>query len=134
MRDLSLGLLGLTGYGGGFNSLKFTVASGATTLASDTFSTLASAQTFFNDHAVNLGNFAAGSQTITVDYALTASAGAGRHARRRPASGDVGLGAGQQRVHGAELGPVDHRSRRHHRQPRLDAGRAAEPLNVRPAA
>jgi len=79
-RDLSLGLLGMTSYGGGFNSLRFSVTSGATTLVSDTFTSLSAAQAFFTDHAVNLGNFGAGSQTIVVDYALTASAPKGADA------------------------------------------------------
>jgi hypothetical protein len=76
-RDLSLGLLNMTSYGGGFNSLKFTVSSGAATLVTSSFTTLAAAQAYFTDHALDLGNFAAGRTSIKVDYALTASAAKG---------------------------------------------------------
>ena len=72
--NLNLGLLSMTSYGGGFDSLKFTVTSGSTVLLQDSFTSLASAQTFFTDHPVNLGTFGAGTQTIKVDYSLVASA------------------------------------------------------------
>ena len=74
---VSLGLLGMTSYGGGFNSLVFSVKNGSTTLVNDTFTSLASAQTFFTDHALSLGTFQAGSANLVVDFNLTASSAKG---------------------------------------------------------
>ena len=71
-RNLSLGLLGLGNYGGGFKTLSFSVKSGSTSLVNDTFTSLSAAQTFFNDHALNLGTFAAGATSLVVDFDLTA--------------------------------------------------------------
>jgi len=49
------------------------VKSGTTTLVNNSFSTLASAQTYFTDHVLGLGSFAAGSTSIVIDFSLSAS-------------------------------------------------------------
>jgi hypothetical protein len=74
---VTLGLLNLTSYGGGFDALSFTVSSGSTTLVSNSFNTLASAQTWFTDHSLSLTGFAAGANTLQISYTLTASGAKG---------------------------------------------------------
>jgi hypothetical protein len=76
-RSLSLGLLSFTGYGGGFDSLLFTVKSGSTTLVSNSFTSFSAAQTYFTDHSLNLGTFAAGTTSIVIDFNLVASSAKG---------------------------------------------------------
>jgi hypothetical protein len=53
--DLIVGLVGNTSFGTGFRSLTFTVAVGATQVENQQFDTLASAQAFFGDNALDLG-------------------------------------------------------------------------------
>jgi len=58
--------------GAGFDKLVFTVTNGAVTLLSDSFTSLAAAQTFFTDDAQPLGALT-GNVDLTVSYVLTAS-------------------------------------------------------------
>ena len=67
---LELGMLESSATAGGFSSLQFTILEGSTTLLSDTFLTLASAQTFFNDNPFSL-TLTGGQQSLTFDLALT---------------------------------------------------------------
>ncbi len=53
--DLIVGLVGNTSFGTGFTSLTFTVAVGPTQVENQHFDTLASAQAFFSDNALDLG-------------------------------------------------------------------------------
>ena len=71
---VDLGLLNMTAWGGGFDSLTFKVTSGSSTLLNQTFTSLATAQVYFTDHPIDLGSFGAGTNTFVVDYALTAGA------------------------------------------------------------
>jgi len=71
--SITLGLLGLAGYNSGFKTLTFTVAEGATTLLTQSFSSLSKAQTYFTDDPVILGNLT-GPIDLTVTYKLTANA------------------------------------------------------------
>ncbi|WP_170201214.1 hypothetical protein, partial [Ideonella azotifigens] len=75
--NLTLGLLGLTGYNGGFSSMSFTVVSGTTTLASSSFTSFAAAQSYFTDHPLALGTFQAGANSLVVSFSLTASTAKG---------------------------------------------------------
>ncbi|WP_170201209.1 hypothetical protein, partial [Ideonella azotifigens] len=75
--NLTLGLLGMTAYNGGFTSMNFSVVSGATTLISTSFTTLASAQTYFTDHPLSLGTFVAGANNLVISFSLTAAAAKG---------------------------------------------------------
>ena len=67
---LELGMLESSATAGGFSSLQFTILEGSKTLLSDTFLTLASAQTFFNDNPFSL-TLTGGQQSLTFDLALT---------------------------------------------------------------
>jgi len=67
---LELGMLESSATAGGFSSLQFTILEGSTTLLNDTFLTLASAQTFFNDNPFSL-TLTAGEQSLTFELALT---------------------------------------------------------------
>jgi hypothetical protein len=71
--SITLGLLGLGAYNNGFKTLSFTVAEGATTLFTQSFSTLSKAQTYFTDDPVILGNLT-GPIDLTLTYKLTANA------------------------------------------------------------
>jgi hypothetical protein len=53
--DLILGLVGNTSFGTGFTSLTFTASVGATQVENQHFDTLAAAQSFFSDNALDLG-------------------------------------------------------------------------------
>ncbi|WP_141288323.1 hypothetical protein [Ideonella azotifigens] len=75
--NLTLGLLGMTAHNDGFTSMSFSVVSGATTLVSTSFTTLASAQTYFTDHPLSLGSFTAGANNLVLSFSLTASAAKG---------------------------------------------------------
>ena len=75
--SLTLGLLNMTAYNGGFDTLNFTVKRGATTLFSDNFTTLAAAQAYFTDQAKTLTGFTAGNNTVLLSYTLTASSAKG---------------------------------------------------------
>jgi hypothetical protein len=74
--DLTLGLIGdqqsgFTG-GAGFESIEFTVLAGATTILSQTFSSLAAADSFFDDQVINLGSSYGPGVDLTFTYTLTA--------------------------------------------------------------
>jgi hypothetical protein len=66
--------IGLLNYGGNstlaLSSLSFTVKEGSTTLLTDSFSTLAAAETFFNDDPLSLGKVT-GPVDLTLSYQLT---------------------------------------------------------------
>jgi hypothetical protein len=81
-----LGLAGMSGYGGGFESLSFTVhwtdaAHSYGTELSKTFTSLADAQSFFGDNATLLGNLwpstAPDVTDVSLDFELTAHGGQG---------------------------------------------------------
>ena len=74
---LKLGLLDFNSYGGGFDTLTLTAMKGASTIFNQSFTVLADAQTYFNDHVVGLGSFAAGTQTLTLSYSLTSNSAQG---------------------------------------------------------
>jgi hypothetical protein len=74
---LKLGLLDFTSYGGGFNSLTLTATNGASTIFTKSFTVLSDAQSYFDDHVIGLGSFAAGVNTMTLSYSLTASSAKG---------------------------------------------------------
>jgi hypothetical protein len=52
----------------GFDSLELVVATGTTSPNTYSFSTLASAESFFGDHSLSLGSFAAGNQSVSLEY------------------------------------------------------------------
>jgi hypothetical protein len=112
--NLSVGLLGMSSYGGGFNSLNFSVKSGATTLLSASFTSLSAAQTYFTDQSLSLGSFAAGATSLVVSYSLTASAAKGADisyllSSQAVAPGASALGSGgaatQAAVRGSKFNP-----------------------------
>jgi len=71
---LTLGLLDLTSHGAGFNALTLSATlNDQATIFSDSFTSLAAAQAYFDDHAIDLGSLAAGLQTIALTYSLTAN-------------------------------------------------------------
>jgi hypothetical protein len=72
----TLGLLGLSAYGDGFQSLTVTVTDRKTTLLTKTFTTLASAQSYFADDALSLGTLS-GNVNLTISTTLTATAAEG---------------------------------------------------------
>src|SRR5208337_4235632 len=75
---VTLGLLGINTYSSTFTSLTFTVLNGATSLVSKTFTTLASAQTYFDDDPVSLGKLTgAVSLKETLSVTETAAGGVG---------------------------------------------------------
>jgi hypothetical protein len=71
--SITLGLLTIGAYNNGFKTLTFTVAEGATTLFTKSFSTLSQAQAYFTDDPVVLGNLS-GPIDLTLTYKLTANA------------------------------------------------------------
>ena len=77
--DLTVGLLNLASYGGGFAGLTFTVKDGSTVVAKDTFSTLSSAETFFTDAPLAPKGLTelTGTVDLTLSYTLTTSGGGG---------------------------------------------------------
>ncbi len=76
--NLTLGLLDIGAYGNGFDSLSFNVKDGSTTLLSQTFNTLSSAQAFFTDGVQSLGVLPGNEfNYLTLSYSLTASAAEG---------------------------------------------------------
>ncbi len=77
--DLVAGLLGVQSFGAGFSQLSFTATVGGVTEASQTFTTLAAAQTYFTDSVVNFGavpQSAALAVTLNLDL-TTSTAGNG---------------------------------------------------------
>ncbi len=77
--DLVLGLLDTQSFGAGFSSLGFSVTLDGVSQVSQSFTTLAAAQTYFDDNAVNLGDVAnVAALTVTVDFTLVSgTAGTG---------------------------------------------------------
>jgi len=75
---VTLGLLSINSYGGAspFTSLTFTVQNGATSLLSKTFTTLAAAQTYFNDDPLALGNLV-GAVSLKETLSVTEKAAGG---------------------------------------------------------
>jgi hypothetical protein len=71
--SFTLGLLSIGAYNSGFTSLTFTVAEGATSLLTKTFTSLSAAQTYFTDDPVSLGHIT-GSTDLILTYKLTATA------------------------------------------------------------
>jgi hypothetical protein len=72
-----LGLLSGFGVGGGFSNLDFSVTSNGTLLFSQSFSSFAAAQGFFNDNVLDLGYLGSGVQDLVVTTAFTENAGQG---------------------------------------------------------
>jgi hypothetical protein len=73
--DLVLGLLDQQTLGSGFSSLALSVQVGGTTVVSQSFSSLAAAQGFFHNDALDLGAVASSTDLqVTVDLQLVASA------------------------------------------------------------
>jgi hypothetical protein len=70
-RYLTLGLLGSLAQGTGLRELELTVSNHGTELFSQTFTSLADAQLFFGDNALNLGLLGAGSQDLLVSAGFT---------------------------------------------------------------
>ena len=69
-KDLLLGLYGGTSVGGGFTSLTFDVDVGSTAgVINQTFTSVAAAQTYFTNHAIDLGTM--GASVFDVHIALT---------------------------------------------------------------
>jgi hypothetical protein len=73
---ITLALLGLNSYGNGFQSMTLTVTNGTTTLLSKTFTTAATAQTYFADDPVAVGTLS-GTVDLTVTTSLTANSATG---------------------------------------------------------
>ena len=71
--DLNLLLDNFSGIG--FDNLKLVVAAGTLSPQTYSFSTLASAESFFSDHSLSLGSFASGNQSVSLEYSLTYNAG-----------------------------------------------------------
>jgi autotransporter-associated beta strand protein len=77
---LKLGLLGSSSVGSGFSSLQFTAEEGGTILLSKTFTTLAAAQSYFDDNPVSITLPASIQPTQYVEFQLaltSTSAGSG---------------------------------------------------------
>ncbi len=74
---LTLGLLDFTSYGGGFESLSLSAKNGANSIFSTTFTDLATAEAYFDDRVIDLGNFATGARSLTLSFSLTASGAKG---------------------------------------------------------
>lgn len=70
-RYLTLGLLGSLVQGTGLRELELTVSNHGTELFSQTFASIADAQLFFSDNALNLGVLGAGSQDVLVSAGFT---------------------------------------------------------------
>jgi hypothetical protein len=75
--DLTLGLLDMSAYNGGFDTLNFKVKRGGTTVLNANFAALADAQAYFTDKAKTLSGFVVGNNTVLLTYTLTASANKG---------------------------------------------------------
>ena len=70
---VTLDLLGFNVLGAGFSSMTLTVQGSNVNSFSETFTTLAGAENFFNSDAssdLNLGSFATGPGSITISYSL----------------------------------------------------------------
>jgi hypothetical protein len=72
----TLGLLSLGAYGSGFSSLSFTVTEGTSTLLSKSFTSLSTAETYFTDDPVSLGDLS-GAVALKLTFKLTASTAEG---------------------------------------------------------
>ena len=68
---LLLGFVSSTFTGGSFDALDLTISNNGVTLLSQSFTTLAAANLFFNDHVLDLGSFGAGSQHLVINSSLT---------------------------------------------------------------
>jgi hypothetical protein len=79
--NIILGLVSNQVVGSGFTALNFTVDVGTTAVLNDNFATVAQAQAFFSDQALNLGAMSAqppGNVQVTVDLTVTsATSGSG---------------------------------------------------------
>jgi hypothetical protein len=72
--DLIAGLINDQSFGSGFDLLDFNVVENGTTIFDQTFTTLSAAQTFFTNHALDLGTFTSGpNQVIDFNFSLTTS-------------------------------------------------------------
>ena len=75
---LLVGLLDHASFGAGFESLGFTIDENGSLVFSRTFTTLASAESFFEDRVLDLGSLTGGTTDLLFNFDLTASsAGAG---------------------------------------------------------
>ena len=77
--DLIAGLITNQSFGTGFSSLQFNISVGGTQVVGQNFITLAAAQSYFNDHALDLGTFGT-VDNLPVDFnftLVTSSSGAG---------------------------------------------------------
>ena len=74
MEDIYLNLTGGAELPGSdpFQSLTFTYSIDGSSPVVEMFTTVAAADAFFNGMSINLGDFAAGTQTLDLTYALTA--------------------------------------------------------------
>jgi len=63
---LMLGFISSTFLGSGFNTLDLSISANGTQLYSHTFTSLAEANAFFNDHVLDLGLFGAGRQDVLI--------------------------------------------------------------------
>ncbi len=85
-QDLLIGLFDATTLGAGFDSLTFTLVGDGQTLVSQTFTSLAAAETFFTDNPLDLGSLTSGAlsnPTLTLEATLSvtmSSAGSGFYA------------------------------------------------------
>ncbi len=72
-QDLVVGFYGAAGAGTGFSSLKFTLTAdgSATPLLTKTFSTLATAEAFFTNNAMNFGALTGSTLTLQAQFVLT---------------------------------------------------------------
>jgi hypothetical protein len=83
----------------GFDSLTLIVATGTTPPNTYSFSTRASAESFFGDHSLSLGSFAAGNQSVSLEYLV-------RYDPGTKATAGAGFGFSYDLV-GQSLGPAD---------------------------
>ncbi|KQQ40333.1 hypothetical protein ASF61_06075 [Duganella sp. Leaf126] len=68
---LLLGFVSSTFVGSGFDALDLTISNNGVTLLSQSFTTLAAANLYFNDHVVDLGLFGAGNQHLVISSSMT---------------------------------------------------------------
>jgi len=68
---LLLGFVSSTFAGAGFDALDLTISNNGVTLLSQSFTTLAAANLFFNDHVLDLGLFGAGNQHLVINSSMT---------------------------------------------------------------
>jgi hypothetical protein len=73
---LTLSLLDLASYGGGFSKLTFSVSDDGTTLISDAFTNLSTAESYFTDNPLILST-TSGPQDLTLDLQLTGDSAEG---------------------------------------------------------